>query len=111
MSGAIQLAIKYSALAQGKSDKRVGAEQENYEITQKCSTLSIRLTAPNMKRSTANVPGDNPEDSAPAADNKRDQTLHHLGVAPPHVSSQYWFLGYDYLGNAPLLACACAGSA
>ncbi len=57
-----------------------------------------------MKRPTANVSGDNPGDSAPVAGEERDQTLFHLGVAPPHVSSPDWFLQYGYLGNAPLLA-------
>ena len=37
-----------------------------------------------MKRPTANVSGDNPGDSAPVAGEERDQTLFHLGVAPPH---------------------------
>lgn len=41
-----------------------------------------------MKRPTANVSGDNPGDSAPVAGEERDQTLFHLGVAPPHVSSR-----------------------
>lgn len=45
-----------------------------------------------MKRPTANVSGDNPGDSAPVAGEERDQTLFHLGVAPPHVSSPDWFL-------------------
>ncbi len=36
-----------------------------------------------MKRPTANVSGDNPGDSAPVAGEERDQTLFHLGVAPP----------------------------
>ena len=57
-----------------------------------------------MKRPTANVSGDNPGDSAPVAGEERDQTLFHLGVAPPHVFSPDWFLQYGYLGNAPLLA-------
>ncbi len=57
-----------------------------------------------MKRPTANVSGDNPGDSAPVAGEERDQTLFHLGVAPPHVSSPDWFLQYGYPGNAPLLA-------
>ena len=47
-----------------------------------------------MKRPTANVSGDNPGDSAPVAGEERDQTLFHLGVAPPHVSSPDWFLQY-----------------
>ncbi|GHD97053.1 hypothetical protein GCM10011445_38840 [Pseudocitrobacter faecalis] len=58
------------------------------------------------KRRTANVSGDNPGDSAPVADSERDQAFSHLGVAPPHVSFADWLLKYDYLGNAPLLACA-----
>ena len=57
-----------------------------------------------MKRPTANASGDNPGDSAPVAGEERDQTLFHLGVAPPHVFSPDWFLQYGYLGNAPLLA-------
>ena len=57
-----------------------------------------------MKRPTANVSGDNPGDSAPVAGEERNQTLFHLGVAPPHVFSPDWFLQYGYLGNAPLLA-------
>ena len=38
------------------------------------------------------------------AGDERDQTLIHLGVAPPHVFSPDWLLQYGYLGNAPLLA-------
>ena len=52
-----------------------------------------------MKRPTANVSGDNPGDSAPVAGEERDQTLFHLGVAPPHVFSPDWFLQYGYLGQ------------
>lgn len=52
-----------------------------------------------MKRPTANVSGDNPGDSAPVAGEERDQTLFHLGVAPPHVSSPDWFLQYGYLAT------------
>lgn len=57
-----------------------------------------------MKRPTANVSGDSPGDSAPVADDERNQPFNHLGDAPPQVLSQDWFLQHRYLGNAPLLA-------
>ena len=46
----------------------------------------------------------------PVADDDRSQPFNHLGDAPPQVLSQDWLLQHRYLGNAPLLACASAGS-
>lgn len=97
-------------MAQGKSEKQGGRRAIN---KLRCHPEVLHLVDPlpnalrqflGMKRPTANVSGDNPGDSAPVAGDERNQTLIHLGVAPPHVFSPDWFLQYGYLGNAPLLA-------
>ena len=97
-------------MAQGKSEKQGGRRAIN---KLRCHPEVLHLVDPladaahqmaSMKRPTANVSGDNPGDSAPVAGDERNQTLIHLGVAPPHVFSPDWFLQYGYLGNAPLLA-------
>lgn len=97
-------------MAQGKSEKQGGRRAIN---KLQCHPEVLHLVDPladaahqmaSMKRPTANVSGDNPGDSAPVAGDERNQTLIHLGVAPPHVFSPDWLLQYGYLGNAPLLA-------
>ncbi len=58
------------------------------------------------KRPTVDVSGDNPEDSAPAADSTTRRVLPHLGVAPPDVLSPDTVPPTHCLGDAPLLAYA-----
>ena len=103
-------------MAQGKSEKQGGRRAIN---KLRCHPEVLHLVDPladavhqmaSMKRPTANVSGDNPGDSAPVADDERSQPFNHLGDAPPQVLSQDWLLQHRYLGNAPLLACASAGS-
>ena len=90
-------------MAQGKSEKQGGRRAIN---KLRCHPEVLHLVDPladavhqtaSMKRPTANVSGDNPGDSAPVAGDERNQTLIHLGVAPPHVFSPDWLLQYGYL--------------
>ena len=63
--------------------------------------------APHLaKRPTADVSGDNSEDSAPAVDSTTRRVLLRLGVAPPDVFSADTAPPTHCLGDAPLLACA-----
>jgi len=93
----------FSALAQGKSGRRVGAERYFATIfTQKCSTT---CETPDCERFWWQPRGFSPCSrwwTWPAVQSPRRCTPSGVitGLAPPT----------PYLGNAPLLACASAGS-
>ncbi|GCS80402.1 hypothetical protein HmCmsJML016_01471 [Escherichia coli] len=87
-----------------------GRAEDGWAQSDTSLLFSPRSAPPLAKRPTANASGDNPGDSAPVADDERSQPFNHLGDAPPQVLSQDWLLQHRYLGNAPLLACASAGS-
>ncbi len=87
-----------------------GRAEDGWAQSDTSLLFSPRSAPPLAKRPTANASGDNPGDLAPVADDERGQPFNHLGDAPPQVLSQDWLLQHRYLGNAPLLACASAGS-
>ena len=81
-----------------------GRAEDGWAQSDTSLLFSPRSAPPLAKRPTANASGDNP------GDYECSQPFNHLGDAPPQVLSQDWLLQHRYLGNAPLLACASAGS-